>query len=200
MWALVKREWFVFFSTPLGYLTLFFFLTLSNLFLWFLDTDFNLKNYQEVGFRTYRVTARPLLRWSSLRACLSPHPQQQQNIKSQTATPHPSPQSSAIVYHGLSRFGSLGKSDVFRMFGSPQKSMTTRSRPMPPPPCGNAPYLNESTYAMIGLRSTGGSFAAAWSRSICGSWIRCAPEVTSSPRMKVSYELERVGSIGSGIV
>ena len=42
MWALVKREWFVFFSTPLGYLTLFFFLTLSNLFLWFLDTDFNL--------------------------------------------------------------------------------------------------------------------------------------------------------------
>ena len=44
MWALVKREWFVFFSTPLGYLTLFFFLTLSTLFLWFLDTDFNLLN------------------------------------------------------------------------------------------------------------------------------------------------------------
>jgi len=44
MWALVKREWFVIFSTPLGYLTLFFFLTLSTLFLWFLDTDFNLLN------------------------------------------------------------------------------------------------------------------------------------------------------------
>ena len=44
MWALIKREWFVFFSTPLGYLTLFFFLTLSTLFLWFLDTDFNLLN------------------------------------------------------------------------------------------------------------------------------------------------------------
>jgi ABC-2 type transport system permease protein len=44
MWAMVKREWFVFFSTPLGYLSLGFFLTLSTLFLWFLDTDFNLLN------------------------------------------------------------------------------------------------------------------------------------------------------------
>ncbi|MGB2313190.1 MAG: ABC transporter permease subunit [Flavobacteriaceae bacterium] len=44
MWALVKKEWFVFFSTPLGYLSLGFFLTLSTLFLWFLDTDFNLIN------------------------------------------------------------------------------------------------------------------------------------------------------------
>ena len=44
MWALVKKEWFVFFSTPLGYLSLVFFLTLSTLFLWFLDTDFNLIN------------------------------------------------------------------------------------------------------------------------------------------------------------
>ena len=42
MWALVKKEWFVFFSTPLGYLSLGVFLTLSTLFLWFLDTDFNL--------------------------------------------------------------------------------------------------------------------------------------------------------------
>ena len=44
MWALVKKEWFVFFSTSLGYLSLAFFLTLSTLFLWFLDTDFNLIN------------------------------------------------------------------------------------------------------------------------------------------------------------
>ena len=44
MWALVKREWFIFFSTLLGYLSLGFFLTLSTLFLWFLDTDFNLLN------------------------------------------------------------------------------------------------------------------------------------------------------------
>lgn len=44
MWAIVKREWFVFFSTPLGYLSLVFFLTLSTLLLWFLDTDLNLLN------------------------------------------------------------------------------------------------------------------------------------------------------------
>ena len=44
MWALVKKEWFVFFSTPLGYLSIGVFLTLSTLFLWFLDTDFNLIN------------------------------------------------------------------------------------------------------------------------------------------------------------
>ena len=44
MWALIKREWFIFFSNPLGYLSLGFFLVLSTLFLWFLDTDFNLIN------------------------------------------------------------------------------------------------------------------------------------------------------------
>ncbi len=31
---------------------------------------------------------------------------------------------------------------------SPRKSMTTRSKPMPPPPCGNAPYRKESMYAL----------------------------------------------------
>ena len=43
MWALVKKEWFVFlvhFGLPQPR----FFLTLSTLFLWFLDTDFNLIN------------------------------------------------------------------------------------------------------------------------------------------------------------
>ena len=44
MWTLIKREWFIFFSNPLGYLSLGFFLLLSTLFLWFLDTDYNLIN------------------------------------------------------------------------------------------------------------------------------------------------------------
>lgn len=44
MWALVKREWYVYFSSPLGYLILGLFLTLSTLFLWFLDTEYNLLN------------------------------------------------------------------------------------------------------------------------------------------------------------
>eukprot|EP00966_Prymnesium_polylepis_P067772 1574966-Prymnesium_polylepis.2 len=47
--------------------------------------------------------------------------------------------------HGDKRFGSRGKSDVLRMLGRARKSITTRSSPMPPPACGNAPYLNEST-------------------------------------------------------
>ena len=46
---------------------------------------------------------------------------------------------------GERRFGSLGKSDDFRMLESAQKSITTRSRPMPPPACGKAPYLKELT-------------------------------------------------------
>ena len=57
MWALVKREWFVFFSTPAGYLTLGFFLTLSTLFLWFLDTDFNLLNAGFADLNSFFVLA-----------------------------------------------------------------------------------------------------------------------------------------------
>lgn len=57
MWALVKREWFVFFSTPVGYLILGFFLTLSNLFLWFLDTDFNLLNAGFADLNSFFVLA-----------------------------------------------------------------------------------------------------------------------------------------------
>ena len=83
---------------------------------------------------------------------------------------------------GERRFGSRGKSDVLRMLGSPQKSITTRSSPMPPPACGKAPYLNESTYAWMGVKSTGGSLAAACAKSISGSWIRCAPDVTCARR------------------
>ncbi|MDG1027513.1 MAG: ABC transporter permease subunit [Flavobacteriaceae bacterium] len=57
MWAMVKREWFVFFSTPLGYLSLGFFLTLSTLFLWFLDTDFNLLNAGFADLNAFFVVA-----------------------------------------------------------------------------------------------------------------------------------------------
>jgi ABC-2 type transport system permease protein len=57
MWALIKREWFVFFSTPLGYLTLGFFLSLSTLFLWFLDTDFNLLNAGFADLNAFFVLA-----------------------------------------------------------------------------------------------------------------------------------------------
>ena len=57
MWALIKREWFVFFSTPLGYLSLGFFLTLSTLFLWFLDTDFNLLNAGFADLNAFFVLA-----------------------------------------------------------------------------------------------------------------------------------------------
>ena len=46
---------------------------------------------------------------------------------------------------GERRLGSLGKRLDLRMFDSWQKSITTRSRPMPPPACGKAPYLNELT-------------------------------------------------------
>lgn len=57
MWALVKREWFVFFSTTVGYLILGFFLTLSTLFLWFLDTDFNLLNAGFADLNSFFVLA-----------------------------------------------------------------------------------------------------------------------------------------------
>ena len=61
MWVLVKKEWIVFFSTPLGYLTLFFFLTLTTLFLWFLDTDFNLLNAGFADLNGFFVLAPWLL-------------------------------------------------------------------------------------------------------------------------------------------
>ena len=57
MWALVNREWFVFFSTPLGYLTLGIFLSLSTLFLWFLDSDFNLLNAGFADLNAFFVLA-----------------------------------------------------------------------------------------------------------------------------------------------
>ena len=61
MWALVKREWYVFFSTPLGYLILAFFLSLSTLLLWFLDTDFNILNSGFADLNAFFVLAPWLL-------------------------------------------------------------------------------------------------------------------------------------------
>ena len=57
MWALIKRDWFVFFSTPLGYLSLGFFLTLSTIFLWFLETEFNLLNAGFADLNAFFVLA-----------------------------------------------------------------------------------------------------------------------------------------------
>ena len=44
MWAIAKRELFIFFSGEIGYLIMGAFITVSTLFLWFFDTDFNLLN------------------------------------------------------------------------------------------------------------------------------------------------------------
>jgi ABC-2 type transport system permease protein len=44
MWVIAKRELFIFFSSGIGYLTLGVYLTISTLFLWFFDTDFNILN------------------------------------------------------------------------------------------------------------------------------------------------------------
>jgi ABC-2 type transport system permease protein len=57
MWALIKREWLVFFSSPIGYLTLGLFLTLSTLFLWFLETDYNLLNAGFADLNAFFVLA-----------------------------------------------------------------------------------------------------------------------------------------------
>ncbi|MAV79932.1 MAG: gliding motility-associated ABC transporter permease subunit GldF [Flavobacteriaceae bacterium] len=61
MWAILRREWFIFFSTPVGYLTVAFFLTLSTLFLWFLDTDFNILSAGFADLNTFFVLAPWLL-------------------------------------------------------------------------------------------------------------------------------------------
>ncbi len=45
---------------------------------------------------------------------------------------------------GVHRLGVRGKSADFLMLSSPRKSMTTLSRPMPAPPCGHMPNLNDS--------------------------------------------------------
>lgn len=47
-------------------------------------------------------------------------------------------------HQGVSLWGSRGKRDVLRMLLRAQKSITTRSRPTPKPPCGGAPYLSHA--------------------------------------------------------
>ena len=73
---------------------------------------------------------------------------------------------------------------VLRMFPRFKNSITTSSNPTPHPPCGNAPYLNASMYAWI--VSTSMPHSAARLVSNAGSWMRCAPEMISSPRIKMS--------------
>lgn len=47
-------------------------------------------------------------------------------------------------YQGSRRLGSLGKREARLMLFSFRKSMSTRSRPMPPPPWGGHPIRNPS--------------------------------------------------------
>ena len=61
MWTIAKRELFVFFSSGIGYLTLGLFLTLTTLFLWFFDTDFNLLNAGFADLNSFFVLAPWLL-------------------------------------------------------------------------------------------------------------------------------------------
>ena len=51
----------------------------------------------------------------------------------------------AATAQGWVRCGSRGNIEVLRMLSRLRKSITTRSRPMPPPPCGLAPYEKEVT-------------------------------------------------------
>ena len=44
------------------------------------------------------------------------------------------------AHQGVRRDGSRGNMDDLRMLSKARNSMTTRSMPMPPPACGNAPY------------------------------------------------------------
>ena len=58
--------------------------------------------------------------------------------------------------------------------------------------------MNASMYDWIVSTSIPHSTARLARRS--GSWMRCAPEMISSPRMKISNELEYSGLAGSGMV
>ena len=44
MWAIAKRELFIFFSSGIGYLIIGAYISVTTLFLWFFDSDFNLLN------------------------------------------------------------------------------------------------------------------------------------------------------------
>lgn len=89
----------------------------------------------------------------------------------------------ALLY-GSNLFGSRGNNDARLMLFNFKNNIKTRSKPIPPPPCGAQPKRNASTYAFIESGST--PFARIFSESRAGSWIRWAPERISSPRMKKS--------------
>lgn len=46
--------------------------------------------------------------------------------------------------HGEILLGSRGNREVLRILSKPRNSIVTRSKPIPPPACGGAPYRNAS--------------------------------------------------------
>jgi len=61
MWAIAKREFFVFFSSGIAYLTIGAYITVTTLFLWFFDTNFNLINAGFADLNSYFVLSPWLL-------------------------------------------------------------------------------------------------------------------------------------------
>tara|TARA_B100000941_G_scaffold288981_1_gene267016 strand:+ start:441 stop:1181 length:741 start_codon:yes stop_codon:yes gene_type:complete len=61
MWVIAIRELFIFFSSGIGYLTLGAYLTVTTLFLWFFDTDFNIINTGFADLNSFFVLAPWLL-------------------------------------------------------------------------------------------------------------------------------------------
>ena len=61
MWAIAKRELFIFFSSGIGYLIIGAYMTVTTLFLWFLDTDFNLLNTGFADLNSFFVISPWLL-------------------------------------------------------------------------------------------------------------------------------------------
>ena len=61
MWAIAKRELFIFFSSGIGYLIIGAYMTVTTLFLWFFDTDFNLLNSGFADLNSFFVLSPWLL-------------------------------------------------------------------------------------------------------------------------------------------
>ena len=61
MWAITKRELFIFFSSGIGYLIIGAYITVTTLFLWFFDTDFNLFNAGFADLNSFFVLSPWLL-------------------------------------------------------------------------------------------------------------------------------------------
>ena len=61
MWAIAKRELFIFFSSGIGYLIIGSYITVTTLFLWFFDSDFNLLNAGFADLNSFFVLSPWLL-------------------------------------------------------------------------------------------------------------------------------------------